>query len=612
MSNRNWIILALLAVPMTAVAQQPASAPQNPQPVAAAQPGRTAAQPSAAPSGQAQPDQSQSPQAQANLAPPTTMDQVVDRVITREKELIKFLSPRTPIVETYLQNLTQDAQLGPIPQDDHYFLGRMDLSDSIDRSDYLQEKGKGEGEGMEKRLLGGLTKKFKFQYQPLGFSWMIFADRNDFDRQHYNFHYARREFLGDVRCLVFDLTPKKDAGRGRFLGRIWIEDQDFNIVRLNGTYAHPSRNSYYYHMDSWRLNLVPGYWVPAYIYSEEGDFTAGAKNKIAFKAQTRMWGYNLKTGTANDELTQIRVDSVTDETPGAQDASPLAAEREWQQQAEDNVLERLERAGLLAPAGDVDKILQTVVNNIEITNNIELPRPVRTRVLTTSPLETFSVGNTIVVSRGLIDVLPDEGSLAMVLSHELAHIVLGHNLGSQYAFNDRMLFSDEATYQNLGFKHIPEEEAAADKKAVEMLKASPYAQKLDSAGLFIKALQKRAPQLSALLQAHLGNNITDNGTVTRMAQLANSAPALDWNKLDQIAALPLGGRVKLNPWDDRVEIVKAQPVAITSARDKMPFEVTPFFPRLSRYNVTGTPAATTAAAPTATATTAEASPTPTN
>jgi len=593
MSNMNWMVLALLAVTMTAAAQQSASAPQNPQPVAARQP-------SQAPSGQAQ----------SNLAPPTTMDQVVDRVIVREKDLIKFLSPRTPIVETYLQDLTQDPQLGPIPQEDHYFLGRMDLSESIDRSDYLQDKGK--DEGMEKRLLGGLTKKFKFQYQPLGFSWMIYADRNDFDRQHYDFHYARREFIGDVRCLVFDLTPRKDAGRGRFLGRIWVEDQEFSIVRLNGTYARPSRNSHYFHMDSWRLNLVPGYWVPSYIYSEEGDFTAGAKNKIAFKAQTRMWGYNLKTGTANDELTSIRVDSVKDNTPTAQDATPLAAEREWQQQAEDNVIERLERAGLLAPEGDVDKILQTVVNNLEITNNIELPRPVRTRVLTTSPLETFSVGNTIVVSRGLIDVLPDEGSLAMVLSHELAHIVLGHNLGSQYAFNDRMLFSDEVTYQNLGFKHIPEEEAAADKKAIEMLKASPYAQKLDSAGLFIKALQARAPSLGALLQAHLGNSITENGRVTRMAQLATSAPALDWNKLDQIAALPLGGRVKLSPWDDKVEIVKAQPVAITSARDKMPFEVTPFFPRLSRYSNASALAEVTAASPTTTATTANTSPTPTN
>jgi hypothetical protein len=182
------------------------------------------------------------------------------------------------------------------------------------------------------------------------------------------------------------------------------------------------------------------------------------------------------------------------------------------------------------------------------------------------------------------------------LSHELAHIVLGHNLGSQYAFNDRMLFSDEGTYRNLGFKHIPEEETAADKKAIEMLKASPYAQKMDTAGLFIKALQGRAPQLSALLQAHLGNNITENGTVTRMAQLANSAPALDWNKLDQIAALPLGARVKLNPWDDKVEIVKGQPVAITSARDKMPFEVTPFYPRLARINPANLQPATNATA----------------
>ena len=160
--------------------------------------------------------------------------------------------------------------------------------------------------------------------------------------------------------------------------------------------------------------------------------------------------------------------------------------------------ERLTRSGLLAPEGDVDKILQTVVNNLEVTNNIDLPRPVRTRVLLTAPLETFSVGNTIVISRGLIDVLPDEASLAAVLSHELAHIVLGHNLGSKYAFNDRMLFSDDSTYQNLGFKHVPEEETAADKKAVDLLKNSPYAQKLDSVGLFLKALQTRSPQLGAI------------------------------------------------------------------------------------------------------------------
>jgi hypothetical protein len=570
-------------IPASTSTQQPAVVPVS-APSTSTQPANVPTAP--------QPSPVQPTPAASTQPVPTTLDQVADRIIERERGLIEFLKARTPIVETYLQNLQWDPQLGPVPKDDRYFLGRVDLSESIDRTSYLKD------DSMEKHMLGGLTKYFKVQYQPLGFSWMLFADRSDFDKQHYDFHYVRREFLGEVRCLVFDLTPKKGSGNGRFLGRIWVEDQDFNIVRLNGTYVPRPRNAYFFHMDSWRLNLVPGYWVPSYIYSEEGDFSMGAKNKMAFKAQSRIWGYDLKKSAREDELTQVLVDSsVKDESAAAQDASPVESLRAFQAEAEENVLERLQRAGLLAPAGDVDKVLQTVVNNLEITNNIDLPRPVRTRVMLTSPLESFSVGNSIVISRGLIDTLPDEASLAMVLSHELAHIILGHNLGSKYAFNDRMLFTDENTYDNLGFRHPPEEETAADKKAEDLLKNSPYAQKLDTAGLFLRQLSDRAPALSTLLTPHLGNGLAEAGAINRMPELMNAAPKLDPNKLDQIAALPLGGRVKMNAWDDRVELVKSQPVAITSAREKMPFEVTPFLPRLSRF-ATGAPQepATTAAA----------------
>ncbi len=539
----------------------------------------------AAPTTGAQPDLSAST--------PTTMDDVVNRTILREHALMDFLKARTPLVETYLQDLTADPQLGDVPKADHYFLGRMDLGEAIDRRDYLSNN-----KSLESNLLGGFNKMFRVQYQPMGFSWMIFADHSSFDRNHYAFKYVRREFLGEIRCLVFDVTPKKDSGKGRFVGRIWVEDHDYNIVRLNGTYApRPRKSTYFFHMDSWRLNLIPNYWVPTYIYSEEGDFSYGAKSAIAFKAQTRIWGYNLKNEQKEDELTQLKVDSVKDDSASAQDASPLEAQRDWQQQAEDNVVARLQQSGLLAPDGDVDKVLQTVVNNLLVTNNIDLPRPVRTRMMLTSPLETFSVGNTIVVSRGLVDVLPDESSLAMVLCHELAHIVLGHNLGSKFAFSDRMIFSDDATYRNLGFKHSPAEETAADAKAIEMLKNSPYGQKMDTASLFLKQLSQRAPTLGALLSTRLGNSFVDErGTLIRFTALMNSGPALDPKKLDQIAALPLGGRVKLNPWTDQVELTKSAPVAITSARDKMPLEVTPFFPHLSRLNGPDSATGTTAAA----------------
>jgi len=581
MKRRGWILTASLLLPVLlpviagaqatdpAPAAQPAAAqPTAVQPVSNTNPGLALAQPAA--------------------KVPVSIDQVVDQIIEREHALISFLKNRTPLVETYLQNLQPDVKLGAIPKEDHYFLGRLDMAESIDRRDYLSKEA-----SFQKTLMGGVTKLFRIQYQPMGFSWMVFADRQNFDRNHYEFIYVHREFQGEVRCLVFDVRPKKGAGQGLFEGRIWVEDQDYNIVRLNGTYVPRPKNAFYFHMDSWRLNLVPGYWIPAYIYSEEGDFSYGSHDKMAFKAQSRIWGYNLAKNNREDEMTQLTVDAVKDESPVSQDASPLEAQRQWQQQAEDNVVERLQEAGLLAPAGEVDKVLQTVVNNIEITNNIDLPHPVRARVMLTSPLETFSVGNTIIISRGLIDTLPDEASLAAILSHELAHIVLGHNLGSKFAFDDRMLFSDEATYQNFGFRHNPEEETAADAKAIALLKNSPYAQKLGSGGLYLKQLAARSTVLSALLTPHLGNSFADNkGNIIRLAALITSAPNLDDTKLDQIAALPLGGRIKMDPWGDRVEMVKAPPVTITSARDKMPFQVTPFFPRLTRLGTTAVADAT--------------------
>ena len=97
-----------------------------------------------------------------------------------------------------------------MPSEDHYFLGRMDMGENIDRKDYLKDQKR----SMQQRLMGGFQKLYKVQYQPLGFSWMVYADRTDFDREHYNFHYARREFLGDVRCLIFDVYSQERCWQG--------------------------------------------------------------------------------------------------------------------------------------------------------------------------------------------------------------------------------------------------------------------------------------------------------------------------------------------------------------------------------------------------------------
>jgi hypothetical protein len=192
--------------------------------------------------------------------------------------------------------------------------------------------------------------------------------------------------------------------------------------------------------------------------------------------------------------------------------------------------------------------------------------------------------------------LPDEASLAMVLAHEVSHIVLGHPFDTKLAFNDKLFFPDEQSFQRLDFKHSAADEEAADVKAIELLKNSPYKDKLGNAGLFLKALQERAPDLPNLIRPHLGNSFA-GGKSVRMSALLASAPALDEKKLDQIAALPLGGRIRVDPWSDQVELSKAKPVALTSTREKMEFEITPFFPYLTRLSAGGDKVALTTSSP---------------
>ena len=113
----------------------------------------------------------------------------------------------------------------------------------------------------------------------------------------------------------------------------------------------------------------------------------------------------------------------------------------------------------------------------------------------TSSLESFSLAYTIVLSRGLIDVLPDEASLAMILSHELAHIALGHKLDTKYAFNDRMIVSDEQLLASLDLARSPHDEAEADAKGIEFLKNSPYKDKLARPVCFCARRLKPPPML---------------------------------------------------------------------------------------------------------------------
>ena len=515
-------------------------------------------------------------------APATAVEQEVDRITAREAQVVKSLRQYTPIIETYIQDMRPDKEMGAVPVKDHYFLGTAYLSKGIVEHSMISKQGH-----TKKNVFSHIGDMFSAGYVPEGFLQMIFVDANGFNRQHYEFDYVRKEFLGEVRCYVFDVMPLKNSGKGRFKGRIWVEDQDHTVVRFNGIFL-PAESMFgrNVHFDSWRVNVAPGVWVPAYIYSEETDLRDFMFGHVRFKAQTRLWGYDLKHIGHQEEFSELKVESqqqqIKDQATETQDRSPIEAERAWNRQAEVNVIDRLQMAGLLAPPGEMDKVLETVVNNLEVTNNLDIQPEVHCRVLLTSTLESFSIGHTIVVSRGLLDVLPDEANLAAMLAHELGHVMLGHPFDSEWAFNDKTMFPLDETMTHFSFHSNQSDEQLADQKAIEILKKSPYRDKLASVGLFMKQLDQESKALPALVSSHLGNR------VFVAPELTSTAPQVEPAKLDQIAALPLGSRVKLDPWTDHVEMLKAKPASLLSERDKMPFQVTPFFPYLTRKASTGT------------------------
>ena len=515
---------------------------------------------------------------QSSQVPPrkgVTFEEFVDAAIRQERRLTEAMRNFKPVVETYIQEQTHDADLQTSPKNDDYFLSRLDLTGDAPANREFENPGHSKPE-----------KKTKSEpaFAAVGFAQAVFPDLEHFDRQNYVFKFVRWEVLGDVRCGVVDVVPRENSANRAFLGRIWIEDQDYNIVRFTGTYTSKAYSKRSFHFDSWRLNMLGILWMPAYVYTEESDPRDPSSHGLWFKAQTRIWGYDTQQAGDHREYAKPLTDNPAAADPNrheaSQNLSPQLTLGGQTYTPEDEVVERLQLAGLMAPDGDVDRVLETVVNNLQITNNLDIAA-VRCRVLLTTPLESFVVGRTIVVSRGLLDVLPDEASLAAVLAHELAHVVLRHSLGAENSPQFSLPFSDLEIFTKLNFHFDPAKEADADKKGQELFSKSPYSDKVAAVALFLQALEARSPQLPNLLHARFSTDFGSSHLVGMQA-LAKSLKLLKMEQPDQIAALPLGSRIKVDPWSDKIEMLKNKLPPPASASENRPFEVSPFFPYLKR------------------------------
>jgi hypothetical protein len=534
---------------------------------------------------------------------------LIDKAILREKEVIKVVKERAPLVETYIQNMKPDPLLLQVPDSDQHFLARVDFGKVINDDQYKDNKGnfaakKSKFAFFKNSLgaLGDISSSLRLTFHESGFVQMILMDSNGFDREHYTFTFIRNDFLGNIPTAVFDVQPISGKREyGRFFGRIWVETREGNVVRFNGDFAGSiDTMKEFYHFDSWRTNVQPGLWLPTSFYVEESD-PRSAENTLRFKAINYVWGYVLKVPDNNAENTSMDVVNAQDVSNDAPDVSPLGAQREWQQQAEDNVIERLFQAGLLDAPSDFDKTLEALANNILVYNNLQVSRPIRVRTLLTEPLESLAVGNTIILSKSLIDTTSimstdgqqQQGDLEAILAFQIAHIILDHRLDTKYAFSDRLLFPSTSVFERIPMHHTDLDNEAAAKKAVELLGAKELAGRQQYFGLYLQQLQARLKGLPALNTPMIGDALikSDKDPTFWMQAMVSKGVKLDMKDLKQQAAMPLANFLRFDPWTDQVIRMSYSAEPIINERDKMPFEVEPVYLKLSYYAPPAAPAA---------------------
>lgn len=127
----------------------------------------------------------------------------------------------------------------------------------------------------------------------------------------YNFTYLGKEKIDELNLYVFEVTPKvipdpKKSKLRMFTGRIWVDDEDFMIVKTKGKGVPETKENKFPIVETWRENIDGKYWFPSFASSDDELFWengASAKLKLRVKfTNYRVGRSEVKIGDDEEEV----------------------------------------------------------------------------------------------------------------------------------------------------------------------------------------------------------------------------------------------------------------------------------------------------------------------
>ncbi len=130
----------------------------------------------------------------------------------------------------------------------------------------------------------------------------------------YNIRYVGKEKIDELNLYIFDVAPKvmpdpKKTKERLFVGRIWVDDQDLQIVKTKGKGVPETKVNKFPTVETYREHIDGKFWFPTYSFAdEELIFDNGGSLHVRMKVR-----YMDFTPTrATLKVTEIG----EDETPG--------------------------------------------------------------------------------------------------------------------------------------------------------------------------------------------------------------------------------------------------------------------------------------------------------
>jgi len=383
----------------------------------------------------------------------------------------------------------------------------------------------------------------------------------DFDR--YTWNPRGEEMMGNLRCSVWDLNPKESTGYGAFVGKVWVSSADLVIVRLDGGYSSPpGQPSPYLHFISVRVKTGPqGLWMPSEVFIDDRDLPKPAAGIARLKARVSLWGFKKQAETATSSSTLHPEEQGA--TADADDASRRREPRQVYIEIEQKVLAWMESIGLLAPAGQVEQAIEGIVAKLQGASAAAFPRPIKCRILLSTAAEWVVVGDTILISRSLVDTPRNDSTLALILAPAVAIVLQDRPID---AVSAGMLQNRADALMKLNFRRSVKEIGEAEEKALKLLARWPERDDLVAAAVYQRAAAKSCQRMPALFRPRFGNALSACNPASPLHQLDSMAP----RNPPAPPAFSLGARLILAPMTGALLMVAPPP-----DMDETPFQLAP-------------------------------------